>query len=263
MATPPPAGGGALPPRGPLPPDGAPPPRGVLFDAGGTLLQVHAERYAAALRGRGHDPHELDDALWRTLVLLDSERYGPAAGQWGDWFPAWLAEVAEHSRVPAEVAIEAWRAADTEQMLWDDPIPGAAEAIGRLRAAGLRVGVVSNADGRIADALGRAGLAAQLEVIVDSTVVGVHKPDPGIFAHALQPLGLRPAETWYLGDTVSYDAAAADAAGLVSWVVDHRGLHTVDHPRRVSDLREFTDIALAAARRLAATQSPPAAGSTA
>lgn len=229
--------------------DSLPAPAGVLFDAGGTLVQVHTDRFASALRRRGHDPHELDDALWRTLVLLDSEQYGPGAGSWGDWFPAWLAEVAGRSRVPAEVAVEAWQAADREQMLWDSPIDGAHASLTRLREAGLRVGVVSNADGRIAAALERAGLAGLLEVIVDSTVVGVHKPDPAIFAHALEPLGLSAAETWYLGDTVSYDAAAADAAGLLSWVVDHRGLHTVDHPRRVPDLRAFTDIALDAVAR--------------
>jgi hypothetical protein len=40
---------------------------------------------------------------------------------------------------------------------------------------------------------------------------------------------------------VTYDMAAADAAGLLGWVIDHRGLHTVDHPRRVASLAEFAD----------------------
>ncbi len=39
---------------------------------------------------------------------------------------------------------------------------------------------------------------------------------------------------------------AADAAGLTGWVVDHRGLHTVEHPRRVRSLEGFTDRVLAA-----------------
>ena len=225
--------------------DEVPAPAGVLFDAGGTLVQVHTERLAAALRERGHDPAELDRSVWRTLVLLDHE-FGPRAGEWGDWFPRWLARLGATCGVPAEVMVESWRAADADLHLWDKPIDGAAECLTRLRDAGVRVGVVSNADGRVAESLGRAGLAELLEVVVDSGVVGVAKPDPSVFAHALSPLGLRPEETWYVGDTVAYDAAAADAAGLVSWVVDHQGLHTVEHPRRVATLAELADVALAA-----------------
>jgi hypothetical protein len=43
---------------------------------------------------------------------------------------------------------------------------------------------------------------------------------------------------------VVFDVAGADAAGLTSWIIDHRGLHTVPHPRRVSTLTEFADLAL-------------------
>ena len=223
------------------------PPRAVLFDAGGTLVQLHVERLAAGLSARGHDPHELDDAFWATLVLLDDE-FGPDAGAWDSWFSSWLDRMADTSRVPRDVMVEAWKEADAEAFLWDQPIDGALECLTRIREAGMPVGVVSNADGRIDEALARAGLRNLLDVVVDSGVVGVAKPDPAIFAHALDPLGVQPEEAWYLGDTVRYDAAAADAAGLVSWVVDHKGLHTAEHPRRVSDLYEFADVALAETR---------------
>lgn len=222
---------------------GATRPGGVLFDAGGTLVRIHADRLATALRVRGVDPRDFGDAFWRTLVRLEDE-FSPAAGEFSDWWARWLAQLAERCGVPAHVMVEAYREADHVQSLWDDPLPGAAECLARLREAGILLGVVSNSDGRIAEVLGRAGLAEFLDVIVDSTVVGVYKPDPAIFDHALGPLGLEPADTWYLGDTVAYDAAAADAAGLVSWVIDHAGFHTVDHPRRVRTLTEFADVVL-------------------
>jgi HAD superfamily hydrolase (TIGR01549 family) len=209
---------------------------------------VHADRLAAALRVRGADPSDLGDAFWRTLVRLEDD-FAPSVGAFADWWPRWLAKLAGGCGVPTQLMAEAFREADRDQHLWDDPLPGAVECLTRLREAGIRVGVVSNADGRIAQALRRAGLAELLEVIVDSTVVGVFKPNPAIFDYALRPLGLEPAETWYLGDTVAYDAVAADAAGLVSWVIDHAGLHTVDHPRRVRSLVEFADIVLDATRR--------------
>lgn len=226
-------------------PSASRPLRGVLFDAGGTLVQVHVDRLAVALRARGAKPADLDVAFWKTLVLLDAQ-FGPHGGQWPDWWNSWLLALAGHSGVDPDVFAEAWQEADGELHLWDYPIPGAAECLAGLRDMGLRVGVVSNSDGRAAASLARAGLAELVEVIVDSGVVGVSKPDPAIFRFALEPLGLEPAETWYLGDTVAYDAAAADAAGLTSWVIDHRGLHTVDHPRRVATLAAFTDAASAA-----------------
>ena len=210
-------------------------------------MQVHTQRLAEALRRRGHDPADLDAAFWRTLVLLDHE-FAPQSGAWDDWFDRWIARIGTVSGVPEAVMLEAWHEADDPHFLWDLPIPGAVECLTRLREAGVRIGVVSNADGRIETALERAGLAALLDVIVDSGVVGVAKPDPKIFDFALVPLDLAPEQTWYLGDTVAYDMVAADAAGLTGWVIDHRGLHTVAHPRRVATLTEFTDIVLAATR---------------
>jgi HAD superfamily hydrolase (TIGR01509 family) len=222
-------------------------PDGVLFDAGGTLVQVHVERLAAGLQAAGYDPDPsaLDRAFWETIVLLDTD-FSPANGAFDDWWQRWQSRLAAGCGVPAETFRAVYDALDAEALLWEQPVDGAAEALDRLRAAGVRTGVVSNADGRIAEALARAGLADRVDVIVDSTVVGVHKPDPAIFTHALEPLGLDAERTWYLGDTVAYDAAAADAAGLTSWVVDHRRLHTVAHPRRVASLTEFADAVLAA-----------------
>lgn len=224
--------------------------RGVLFDAGGTLVQVHTERLADALRARGVEPSNLDDAFWATLVGLDAELgLEGASHEWVDWWPGWLRGMAERSGVDVGVMTDAWEEADAAQQLWDDPIPGAAECLTRLAEGGLRLGIVSNADGRVESALERAGLAHLVEVIVDSGAVGVAKPDPAIFDYALGPLGLKPQETWYLGDTVTFDVRGAEAAGIEAWVIDHRGLHTVEHRRRVSSLAEFADAALAAARR--------------
>ncbi|MGH8906180.1 MAG: HAD family hydrolase [Egibacteraceae bacterium] len=220
------------------------PPKGVLFDAGGTLVQVHVDRLAKALRDRGADPRDLDDAFWRTLALLDDE-FSPSRGVFVGWWQRWLGRLAADCDVPPALMIEAWTQADDARHLWDDPLPGAVECLTRLREAGVKVGVVSNANGRIAGALERAGLAPLLDIIVDSTVVGVEKPDPAIFGHALRPLGLLPEEAWYLGDTIAYDVTAADAAGLLSWVIDHPGLRVVEHPRQVRTLTEFADVVLA------------------
>ncbi len=63
-----------------------------------------------------------------------------------------------------------------------------------------------------------------MEVIVDSHVVGVEKPDPAIFAFALEPMGLDPARCVYVGDTRFADVAGARAAGMIPLHLDPYGL---------------------------------------
>lgn len=224
----------------------APAPEGILFDVGGTLCQVATAPLAESLAAHGAvvPTERLLEAFWQTAVLLDTE-FAPTAGTFGGWWPRWLARFAQHAGVPEALFAEAYTAADAEQFLWCDAVPGAAEALARLRSAGVRIGAVSNADGRIDTALERAGLLDLLEVVVDSGNVGVEKPDPAIFAHAMGPMGLDAASTWYVGDTVAYDAAGAEAAGLCAWVVDHAGLHSVPWGRRIADLDALVDAALA------------------
>jgi len=219
-----------------------PRPAGVLFDAGGTLVRINGDRLTAALAAEGVTARDLDAALWRTLALLDSE-FAPGTS-YERWFPRWLDRLAEAAAVPTATLARAWRAADAPALLWDQPAPGAHACLARLRAAGLRTGVVSNSDGRIAGALRRAGLSGAIDCVVDSGVVGVEKPDPAIFAYALDALDLEPAQVWYLGDTVRYDAAGAEAAGLSAWIIDHGGHHTLPYPRRVTSLESFADAVL-------------------
>jgi len=215
----------------------------VLFDAGGTLVRINRDRLVTALLAEGVTAHDLDGGLWRTLALVDTE-FAPGT-PYEQWFPQWLARFAAAVAVPVDVFSRAWQAADEPALLWDEPAPGALACLTRLRDAGVRVGVVSNSDGRIGEALSRAGLAPLIECVVDSGVVGVEKPDPAIFAHALASLGLDAGDTWFLGDTVRYDAAGAEAAGLIAWVIDHGGTHSLPYPRRVTSLRAFADAVLA------------------
>ena len=235
-------------PRGPVD-EQVPPPVALLFDAGATLVQPHVGRLAEALAVRGHvvGAAELDAAVWRAIVRIDTH-HGPGSGPVSGWLPTLLTWLGAQIGVPGPDVLAAWQDADAQSHLWDQPVEGVAAALDRLAALPVRLGVVSNADGRVADALARAGLADRFEVIVDSSVVGVAKPDPGIFRHALAPMGLRAGPSvWYLGDTVGYDVAAAVAAGLTAFVIDHRGLHDHhQHPRTVRSLDEYVDVVAAA-----------------
>jgi HAD superfamily hydrolase (TIGR01509 family) len=101
-----------------------------------------------------------------------------------------------------------------ELHLWGRLASGTRHALDRLRAAGLRLGVVSNADGRVEEALVAAGLRDCFEVVLDSALAGVEKPDPAIFRAALDALGVAPAEALYVGDLYEVDVVGARAAGM-------------------------------------------------
>jgi putative hydrolase of the HAD superfamily len=116
--------------------------------------------------------------------------------------------------------------------LWRVALPGAAETLAALRAQGFRTGVISNADGRIAQLLDAAGLAPHLEAILDSHVEGVEKPDPEIFRRALERLGVSAPRAVYVGDIYAIDALGARAAGMVPIVIDETGGYgELDCPR--------------------------------
>ena len=54
--------------------------------------------------------------------------------------------------------------------------------------------IVSNAEGQVEADAKRFGLAKFFDVIIDSHVVGVAKPDPQIFQLALERLGVGPTK---------------------------------------------------------------------
>ncbi|MGX6448426.1 HAD-IA family hydrolase, partial [Patulibacter sp. S7RM1-6] len=92
-------------------------------------------------------------------------------------------------------------------------LPGVPEALAAVRDAGLPMACVSNWDRGLAGHLDRLGLAGYFRAVVTSGGVGVGKPDPAIFAPALDALGLPAAAVAHLGDE-AVDRDGAAAAGL-------------------------------------------------
>lgn len=99
----------------------------------------------------------------------------------------------------------------------------AADALSRLRAAGLAVGALTNA--AVAYQTGkleRSGLG-ELPVLVGMDTLGVGKPAPEVFLEACRLLGTAPERTVYVGDELDIDAVAAVRAGLVGVWLDRPG----------------------------------------
>jgi putative hydrolase of the HAD superfamily len=116
--------------------------------------------------------------------------------------------------------------------------PGTREALLRL-AQKYRLGVISNADGKIAQVLERSRIADCFEVIIDSGIVGLEKPHPAIFAAALQALGSDPSESLYVGDIYSVDYLGAKTAGMSAILMDVGGAYREREWQRVESLEQL------------------------
>ncbi len=92
-----------------------------------------------------------------------------------------------------------------------------------LRAAGLRLVIVSNWDSSLPPLLERLGLAAAVDAVVVSALVGVSKPARGIFDEAVRRAGVVHAEALHVGDSLTDDYHGARDAGLSALLLDRRG----------------------------------------
>ena len=132
-----------------------------------------------------------------------------------------------------------------ERHLWSGVDPRTAPALGMLKARGYRLGVISNSDGRVAEALDAVGLEGLFEVVVDSKLAGVEKPDPRIFHAALASLGISAGESLYVGDLYDIDVVGARRAGMDVVLLDPTGVH------KDRDVPTAPDVAAVAERLLA------------
>jgi HAD superfamily hydrolase (TIGR01549 family) len=101
--------------------------------------------------------------------------------------------------------------------------------LGRLHAAGYRIGVAGNHFADFAEKLRE--MNAPIDFIGSSEEWGVEKPSPEFFARIVQISGVMPREIAYVGDRVDNDVLPAKAAGMVS-VFLRRGPWGLIHARR-------------------------------
>ena len=99
------------------------------------------------------------------------------------------------------------------------------------RDLGIRTAVVSDWDCALADQLAEIGIGHLVDAVVTSAEVGVAKPDPRIFAAALEAVGVRPAAALHVGDDPRRDLAGAEAAGITAVLLDRNDRHADITPR--------------------------------
>jgi len=206
----------------------------VLFDIDGTLLD-HESASEGSLRALIElERDDLDERAhadllteWRRLEALHYDTYlsgeidlGEQRRRRAAGILAWLdLEERDHDGLDAwwqrflDGYRERWRA-------YEDAEP----AMAAIEAAGLTLGVITNADGPIQRRkLEALGFLDRLPAFVASSEVGSAKPAPEIFGAACDLVGLDPEGVAYVGDRLDTDARGARDAGLLGIWVDRAG----------------------------------------
>jgi putative hydrolase of the HAD superfamily len=103
-------------------------------------------------------------------------------------------------------------------------LPGAVDTLERARAAGSRLGLITNGSAHAQRAkLVRFDLARHFDAILIEGEFGVGKPDLAVYREALRRLDARPDQTWMVGDNLEWDVAAPQRLGIYSIWVDPDG----------------------------------------
>jgi putative hydrolase of the HAD superfamily len=212
--------------------------RAVLFDVDFTLCrpgpELSAERYAriAARRGVTLDASRYDEA--REAAVLNLKRHPELLHDESIWH-RFTEEIFIGMGGPQEIASDCateieqgWEVSENFE-LFEDAIP----VLEELRAARLRIGVVSNGIRDLAAFVAHHGL--DVDAVVDSRTHGRVKPHPTIFQAALEVLGVEAAETVMVGDSLEEDVEGARALGMRAILIDREDRHP-DVEERLTDL---------------------------
>jgi len=226
-----------------------PPIEAVLVDVGGVLVLPDQDRMAGAFERAGVrvDRDRLDRAHYAGVAALTEFNEGDR-----EVWAAYNRAYARSCDTPADAlddVVEHLLNEFATGEVWSRTVHGSVDALRRLGALGVRLAIVSNADGnaeqRLADdAVCQVGpgRGATVEAIFDSTVVGVAKPDPRIFEMALDALAVPAAHAIHVGDTPGADVDGARAAGMRPILIDPYDFHSDLDVERVSSLVDVVEL---------------------
>ena len=221
--------------------------RAVLFDLGNTLHHLDHAWIADCISAHGHptSARQVQEAEYLGKAEVDRRFRARDPGNDSSRQTDYVGIILDALGVPADrqpAIAEAFHAENRRASVWRVMHDDTPDVLAALRARGLRLGVVSNADGRIAAALAATGLDRHLDAIIDSHVVGVEKPDPRIFQMALDRCGVAPAEAIFVGDIYEIDVVGARSAGLTALLLDPLGLYEAVDCERIERLGQLLDL---------------------
>lgn len=234
----------------------------IVFDAGGTLIGADWKRVTqdlsrlAAGRQLTVTPEAIHDGfgqVWRDVIdgtipdRADSQE--AVTGFWHQILSTALQRAAAACGLPdgQSLALQTLSIAQEFYPLFDDGdyhllLTSAELVLDRLSAAGYRLALISNWSPTLPAVLHRLNIHHHFEFVLVSSLVGLAKPDPAIFALGASMAGCAPDELLYVGDSPASDIAGSRAAGWDSVLIARRdpGRHGDIHaPLQITELDDL------------------------
>jgi putative hydrolase of the HAD superfamily len=221
----------------------------VFFDAGETLVHPHPSFPDLFARILVREGHEVSPEAIRDRIHVVSDRFREAAKNnelwttspeksrlfWHDVYGIFFREtgIPDSDGLIDTVYREFTDVANYS--LFDDVVP----VLGKLRDAGLKLGVVSNFEEWLERLLDQLGVTGFFEVRVISGVEGLEKPDLRIFELAMERANVTPERSAYVGDNPEFDVDPAAAAGMFPVLLDRRERFPEASAARITTLDEL------------------------
>ena len=214
----------------------------IIFDVGGTLLGFHErEPFQEFLAGVGlpagdEDAREVHRRFVSVVVSTrdDAEGLGASERPLYDWWRNIFARTWPDRPDLAEEMYR-WFRANRFDRSFADVLP----ALEALRELGMPMGILSNFGTGLEDLLRERGLRGYFGFLVVSALVGVAKPDPSIFDHAVVATGLPRHRLLYVGDHFGDDVVGARSAGLDVVMIDRADRNDDKPCARINSLLEL------------------------
>lgn len=196
------------------------PARAYVFDAYGTLLDVHA----AIGRHRDAAGPEADrlSEIWRAKQLEYAWLLS-AAGHYVDFWT--LTERAlDHALARVPSVDKALRGKLLDAYFTLDAFPDARTALASLKARGLTTAILSNGSPRMLEgAVDGAGLDRELDAVLSVDTIRLYKPRPEVYALVTERFALAPADVVFVSSN-RWDVMGATAFGFRCVWVNRAGL---------------------------------------
>lgn len=210
--------------------------RGLITDWGGVLTTPLRDAIEVWIEADDIDGNGYTDVMreWLRHAYAGGDGVNPVHGLEDGTMPAAEFErrLAERLRTRGGAAVVA-EGLLTRMFAAFEPVEPMYEVLRRAREAGVRTCLLSNSWG---NSYPRERFAELFDGVVISGEVGLRKPDPKIFTHALDLIGLRPDECAFVDD-IEHNVRAAERLGIV-------GVHHVDAVTTVARLEELLGVSL-------------------
>jgi putative hydrolase of the HAD superfamily len=188
--------------------------RCLLIDLDDVLRVWAPERDASVERRHGMPPGSIAEAAFGEASSVRSVITGRITdAQWRADIAVRLAPLCGAS---AHAAVDEWSKSTGAVD------PAVLEVVRTLRRRGWRVGLLTNATSRLDSDLASLGLRQELDAVINSSDLGVAKPDPEVFRLACRVMDASPEDCVFVDDRWE-NVSAAREVGMVAHLFEGAG----------------------------------------